>query len=83
MLLEIAQVIVGASEAYAIAGVLFALVFLSGPIARCDAGVAGAPKTLRVLLLPGIVALWPLFASRWIRGDSSPVERNPHRALAR
>jgi hypothetical protein len=34
---------------------------------------------LRLLLLPGVVALWPLFATRWITGAPDPVERNPHR----
>jgi hypothetical protein len=83
MLLEIAQVVAGVFEAYALAGVVFALAFLSGPVARLDAGVAAAPKTLRLLLLPGVAALWPLFASRWIRGAKPPIERNSHRAVAR
>jgi len=35
------------------------------------------------LILPGIVALWPLFAWRWIAGAHEPIEDNPHRAKAR
>jgi hypothetical protein len=35
------------------------------------------------LILPGIVALWPLFAWRSITGAHEPVERNPHPAKAR
>lgn len=83
MPLEIAQVVVAAIEAYALAGVGFALIFLPRGIARLDPRVADAPKTLRLLILPGIVALWPLFAWRWIVGAHEPIEDNPHRAKAR
>jgi hypothetical protein len=79
---EIAQFIVAAFEAYAVAGVGFALMFLPRAVARLDPGVAGAPKTLRLLILPGVVALWPLFAWRWMTGAREPIERNPHRAKA-
>jgi hypothetical protein len=81
--LEIAEVVVAAFEAYALAGAVFALIFLPRAVSRLDPRVAGAPKTLRLLILPGIVALWPLFASRWIAGASEPIETNPHRAKAR
>jgi hypothetical protein len=83
MSLEIARVVVGAFELYVLAGLLFAVMFLLAAVARLDPGVAAAPKTLRLLLLPGVAALWPLFASRWIRGAKPPIERNSHRAVAR
>ena len=79
----IAQVIVGCFEAYAVAGLGFAMLFLPRAVARLDTRVAGAPKTLRLLILPGVVALWPLFAWRWITRAGEPIERNPHRAKAR
>ena len=83
MLLEIAQVIVGFFEAYALAGLGFAMMFLPRAVARFDPRVAGAPKTLRLLILPGVVALWPLFAWRWMTSAGEPIERNPHRVKAR
>ena len=83
MPLEIAQFVVGAFEAYVVAGVAFALMFLARGVTRLDPRVAGAPKTLRLLILPGIVALWPLFAWRWIAGAHESIEDNPHRARAR
>ena len=83
MPLEIAQVVVAALEAYAVAGVGFALLFLPRAVARLDPRVAGAPKVLRLLILPGIVAMWPLFAWRWVTGAPAPIEHNPHRARAR
>ena len=83
MSLAIAQSVVGAFEAYVLVGVAFALMFLPRGVTRLDPRVAGAPQTLRLLILPGIVALWPLFAWRWIAGAHEPIEDNPHRAKAR
>ena len=83
MPLEIAQFVVSAFEAYALAGVGFALMFLPRAVARVDPRVAGAPKTLRLLILPGVVALWPVFAWRWMTRAHEPIENNPHRAKAR
>ena len=83
MSLVIAQFVVGVFDAYIVAGLAFALLFLPLGVTRLDPRVAGAPKTLRLLILPGIVALWPLFAWRWIAGAHEPIEDNPHRAKAR
>jgi hypothetical protein len=81
--LVIAQSVVAVFEGYVLAGVAFALMFLPRGITRVDPRVAAAPKTLRLLILPGIVALWPMFAWRWIAGTNEPLEHNPHRAKAR
>jgi hypothetical protein len=81
--LFVAQFVVGVFEAYVLAGAAFALMFLPRGLTRLDPRVAAAPKTLRLLLLPGVVALWPLFAWRWIAGAHEPIEDNPHRAKAR
>ncbi len=82
MSIEVAQFIVAFFELYALAGVAFAVLFLPRGVVRLDPRVAGAPKTLRLLILPGVAALWPVLAWRWSVGVSEPVERNPHRAKA-
>lgn len=82
MSLQVASVIVAVFESYVLAGVGFALLFLPRGIARVDHRIAGSPKTLRLLLLPGIAALWPLFAWRWFAGAVEPMERNAHRVKA-
>lgn len=83
MPLPLAEAIVAVCEIYAVAGVLFALAFLPRALSRSDPGVAGAPLTMRLLILPGVSALWPLFAWRWLRRQRAPLERNPHRDRAR
>ena len=82
MPLEVAKVIVALLEAYALAGVGFAFLFLPRAIAHLDHRIDGSPKTLRLLILPGVAALWPLFAWRWLARVPEPTERNPHRAKA-
>ena len=82
MPLALAQVVVSMFELYALAGVVFAVLFLPRGVARLDPRVAGAPKALRLLLSPGVAALWPVLAWRWIAGSSEPIERNPHRTKA-
>jgi hypothetical protein len=80
--LEVAQWIVGGLEIYAALGIAFALIFVMRGIVRVDPRVAESPKRLRLLIFPGVVALWPLVARRWIAGAPPPVERNPHRTRA-
>jgi hypothetical protein len=82
MSIEAAQVVVAFFELYALAGIVFALLFLPRGVARVDPRIAGSPKALRLLILPGVAAFWPLFVWRCVAGATEPVERNPHRAKA-
>jgi hypothetical protein len=82
MLFSLAWILVAAAEAYAVAGVLFALAFLPRGIVRVDERLRESPVFVRVMLFPGLAALWPLFAWRWMTGRGAPEERNPHRLAA-
>ena len=53
--------------AYGTLGLLFAVVFHRRGLARLDAGAHGAGWGFRLLITPGLVALWPLLARRWQR----------------
>ena len=79
MFFQLAQAVVVVFELYTIVGLIFALIFLARGITKVDPRTAAAPKSLRLLILPGVAALWPLFARRWFSGTAEPVERNPHR----
>lgn len=52
---------------YAAIGMLFGLVFTWRGIDRIDPAAHGAPWTFRLLILPGVIALWPWLALRWHR----------------
>jgi hypothetical protein len=62
----IAEWIVGLVAAYAAAGVLFAAGFLVAGVERIDPAARKAPVGFRLIILPGVVALWPILARRWL-----------------
>ena len=82
MLLPVAQALVLVVLAYAGIGLVFAVLFLALGLARVDPVARGASFGLRLLLLPGCAALWPLLALRWARGRQAPIERTPHKLRA-
>jgi hypothetical protein len=82
MWMTVAVVVVGLCELYAVAGVLFAIAFLPRGIVRLDERLHGSPYAVRLLILPGVAALWPLFAWRWVTHAPEPIERNAHRRAA-
>jgi len=57
--------------AYFSLGVLFAAAFLTAGISRVDPLAKGSGAGFRLMILPGVVALWPLLLARWIRGGRS------------
>ena len=82
MLTRLAEFVVMLLEGYALAGLLFGVLFIPRAAARMDPGLTHAPIAVRLLILPGVIALWPLLAVRWAKGASAPIERNPHRDRA-
>ena len=82
MALQVARILVALFELYALAGLVFAGLFLPRAVTRLDPRVADAPATQWLLILPGVAALWPLLAWRWFSGGGEPIERNSHRMKA-
>jgi len=65
-------------------GFAFALAFVTRGVGRIDPAARGATWGFRLVVLPGVVALWPLLARRWWGGATAPpVESNAHRRAAR
>lgn len=82
MSIDTAEMVASALQGYAAAGLLFAVPFLAIGAARVDEHLAGSPRAVRALILPGVVIFWPLLAWRWLTGAQAPVEQNPHRRVA-
>lgn len=73
-----------ASGVYLLGGFLFAVPFVVWGIGRIDPAAARSGWGFRVIVIPGVLFLWPLLAVRWGRGVSEPPEeRNAHRCAAR
>jgi hypothetical protein len=54
-------------EAYAATGLLFACAFLTVGIRQVDRASRGSGVGFRLIILPGVVALWPVMLKRWIQ----------------
>ena len=53
---------------YAVAGVLFAAAFVTVWVERVDPVARRAPWGFRLIISPGVAALWPLLLARWVKG---------------
>ena len=83
MALEIATWVLRLIGVYLAAGLLFAPPFLFSGVRRIDPAASEGTTGFRLLILPGVVALWPLLLTRWVRGVSQPPEeRGAHRQPA-
>jgi len=60
-----AVAILSAFAAYATIGALFGLMFVWRGVNRIDPAAHGARWTFRLLILPGVIALWPMLAFLW------------------
>ena len=60
------ELLIGALALYALAGLLFAAVFVAAGIHRVDPAADHAPWGFRLIVLPGAGLLWPLLLRRWI-----------------
>ena len=66
-----AQLFVNALTGYALLGAIFAIAFVWFGIHRVDDGARHAPIGFRLIVMPGVAALWPLLLARWIRSARS------------
>lgn len=55
---------------YALAGLVFAVPFLVRGVTRIDHAAHGTSLTFRLVILPGVVVLWPVLLRQWMRGGS-------------
>jgi hypothetical protein len=58
---------------YAAMGLVFACAFLTLGVGRVDPLSNGSGIGFRLIILPGVAALWPLLLTRWIqaRGNTA------------
>jgi len=65
---------------YLLVGFCFGLFFVIHGINRIDPSARSSGWGFRLIILPGVIALWPLLTSRMLRNQSSPpVECTAHR----
>ncbi len=75
-----ANLLVIAVYAYLAAGITVALAIVSIGFERIDAETKGAGLGFRLVVFPGVVALWPLLLKRMVTGGGEPpTQKDPHR----
>jgi len=65
--MRLAEIFVDALAAYGLAGVVFAAAFVTRGIRRIDPAAEHAPWGFRMIVVPGVAALWPWLLAKWIR----------------
>ena len=65
--MHVAELFVDALAVYGLAGAVFAAAFVTRGIQRVDSVAEHAPLGFRLIVLPGVTALWPLLLVRWLR----------------
>lgn len=63
----VVECLLAVAGVYLAMGVLFASAFHLLGLRRLDAAASGAGVGFRMLITPGVIALWPLLALRWWR----------------
>ena len=58
---------------YAAAGALFAVALFARGLRVVDPVAADGPVGFKLLIAPGVVALWPVLLRRWIASRRSPA----------
>ena len=82
--LMIAQILLLVMAFYLLCGLVFAIPFVAIGVGKIDPHAAHGSWGFRLLIIPGTIFLWPMLASRWLRGSHEPPEeRNAHRCAAR
>ena len=78
-----AEVVVLLCTLYIACGLAFAPFFVWRGLGRIDPAAQPAGLGFRLIILPGVVALWPVLLRRWLAGSLPPMERNAHRDAAK
>ena len=71
-----------ALQAYLAVGLLFAIPFVWKGAGQIDPVAREGTWGFRLIIIPGVIAMWPLLAARWKRKGARPIESNAHRRLA-
>ncbi len=79
---SVASWLVTAGGVYAVCGLVFAAAFVTRGAGAVDPRARRGSWGFRLAILPGVAALWPLLAGRWVRRRPPPEERNAHRQSA-
>lgn len=56
---------------YLLTGLFFGLFFITRGIYQVDEAAEGTGWGFRLLILPGVIALWPVLLQKWLKSTSA------------
>ena len=65
--MQVAEFFVAGLAVYGLAGAVFAVAFVLFGVQRVDPVAEHSPIGFRLIVIPGVAALWPLLLGRWLR----------------
>ena len=71
MIETVANIFLAALAIYLVLGIVFSISFYRKGVHQIDDGVKSAPRSMKVLIFPGVVALWPILLKRVKKGGAS------------
>ena len=54
---------------YLVVGVLFVIPFLMKGLTKVDEGAQGSTIGFKIIIIPGVIVLWPLLLSKWMKSN--------------
>lgn len=79
---EVVRNLVWIVQGYLGLGVVLSVPFALFLLHRIDPAAREGTWGFRIIVIPGLILLWPLFFWRLVRKLSAPTESNAHRTLA-
>ena len=65
--MQAAEFFVATLAVYGLTGAVFAVAFVLFGIQRVDRVAEHSPIGFRLIVIPGVAALWPLLLGRWLK----------------
>jgi len=66
-MVEIVSIVLMIVGVYLIFGLVFGLIFIDTGLSKVDDGAQDTSWKFRLLIIPGLLVFWPLFAVKWWR----------------
>ena len=65
MAVQIVSILLILAGLYLLIGIVFYFPFMRTGVHLIDDGVKKAPRFFKILIFPGVVALWPILLKKW------------------
>jgi hypothetical protein len=65
--MTIIEILLVGTGVYLLFGLLFAILFVIKGVDKVDKGAHGGSIGFRIIIIPGVMAFWPLLLQKWLQ----------------